>query len=80
MSIVFIHLFIFVLFVFFSAFFLELFAFTCPKVDEQTAATHPRYADPEDCQYVTKLFICFVFLFMSCISNANMHFYSSMCA
>lgn len=29
----------------------ELFAFTCPKVDEGVAATHPRYADPEDCQY-----------------------------
>ncbi|XP_055301219.1 protein obstructor-E [Sitodiplosis mosellana] len=29
----------------------ELFKFICPKVDEGTAATHPRYADPEDCQY-----------------------------
>lgn len=29
----------------------ELFQFTCPKVDEGTAATHPRYVDPEDCQY-----------------------------
>lgn len=31
--------------------FIELFAFTCPKVDESVAATHPRYADPEDCQF-----------------------------
>lgn len=30
---------------------IELFAFTCPKVDEQVGATHPRYADPEDCQF-----------------------------
>ncbi|CAD6220216.1 GSCOCG00011552001-RA-CDS [Cotesia congregata] len=29
----------------------ELFNFTCPKVDEAVAATHPRYADPDDCQY-----------------------------
>lgn len=29
----------------------ELFQFKCPKVDEGTAATHPRYADPDDCQY-----------------------------
>lgn len=29
----------------------ELFKFTCPKVDEGVAATHPRYADPEDCQF-----------------------------
>lgn len=30
---------------------LELFQFTCPKVDEGFAATHPRYADPDDCQF-----------------------------
>lgn len=29
----------------------ELFKFTCPKVDEGVGATHPRYADPEDCQF-----------------------------
>jgi len=29
----------------------ELFQFTCPKVDESVAITHPRYADPDDCQY-----------------------------
>lgn len=29
----------------------ELFKFTCPKVDDSVGATHPRYADPEDCQY-----------------------------
>lgn len=28
----------------------DLFDFKCPKVDEGIAATHPRYADPEDCQ------------------------------
>jgi len=31
--------------------FTELFQFTCKKVNESIAATHPRYADPEDCQY-----------------------------
>lgn len=30
---------------------LELFNFACQKVNESIAATHPRYADPEDCQY-----------------------------
>lgn len=29
----------------------ELFNFTCPKVDDSVAATHPRYPDTEDCQY-----------------------------
>lgn len=29
----------------------ELFAFDCPKVTDAVAQTHPRYADPEDCQY-----------------------------
>lgn len=29
----------------------ELFNFTCPRVDEAIAATHPRYPDTEDCQY-----------------------------
>lgn len=29
----------------------ELFNFTCPKVIESVAATHPRYPDAEDCQY-----------------------------
>ncbi|XP_032677823.1 protein obstructor-E-like [Odontomachus brunneus] len=29
----------------------ELFNFTCPKVDDSVAATHPRYPDSEDCQY-----------------------------
>lgn len=29
----------------------ELFNFTCPKVDESVAATHPRYPDAENCQY-----------------------------
>lgn len=31
--------------------FAELFQFTCPKVDESVGVSHPRYADPEDCQY-----------------------------
>lgn len=31
--------------------FLDIFNFSCPKVDEHTAATHPRYADPDDCQF-----------------------------
>lgn len=35
----------------FRLFLADLFKFTCPKVDENTAATHPRYADPDDCQY-----------------------------
>lgn len=30
---------------------IELFKFTCPKVDESAAVAHPRYADPEDCQF-----------------------------
>lgn len=36
-----------------SSFFLftELFQFTCPKVDASIGATHPRYADPDDCQF-----------------------------
>ncbi|XP_030748994.1 protein obstructor-E [Sitophilus oryzae] len=29
----------------------EVFQFQCPKVNESEAATHPRYADPEDCQF-----------------------------
>jgi len=29
----------------------EVFQFDCPKVDEAVGATHPRYADPDDCQY-----------------------------
>lgn len=29
----------------------ELFQFDCPKVNETFALTHPRYADPEDCQF-----------------------------
>lgn len=29
----------------------ELFSFNCPKVSEAVAQTHPRYADPEDCQF-----------------------------
>ena len=29
----------------------ELFNFTCPKVEEGIAATHPRYPDAEDCQF-----------------------------
>lgn len=35
----------------FRLFLADLFKFTCPKVDENTAATHPRYADPDDCQF-----------------------------
>ena len=31
--------------------FKDLFQFTCPTVGEQIAATHPRYADPDDCQF-----------------------------
>ncbi|KAF2883115.1 hypothetical protein ILUMI_23056 [Ignelater luminosus] len=29
----------------------EVFQFDCPKVNESIAITHPRYPDPEDCQY-----------------------------
>lgn len=29
----------------------DVFNFACPKVNESEAATHPRYADPDDCQY-----------------------------
>ncbi|KAL7031694.1 hypothetical protein ACKWTF_007104 [Chironomus riparius] len=29
----------------------EVFQFSCPKVNESIAVTHPRYSDPEDCQY-----------------------------
>ncbi|XP_028138793.1 protein obstructor-E-like [Diabrotica virgifera virgifera] len=29
----------------------EVFEFQCPKVTEDVAITHPRYPDPEDCQY-----------------------------
>jgi len=29
----------------------DIFEFECPKVDETVAVTHPRYADPDDCQY-----------------------------
>ncbi|XP_056643143.1 protein obstructor-E-like [Diorhabda sublineata] len=33
----------------------EVFEFQCPKVTEEVAITHPRYADPDDCQY---FFVC----------------------
>jgi Chitin binding Peritrophin-A domain len=33
----------------------DVFQFTCEKVDQFKAATHPRYADPNDCQY---FFVC----------------------
>jgi len=29
----------------------DVFNFRCPKVNESFALTHPRYADPDDCQY-----------------------------
>lgn len=29
----------------------DIFEFECPKVNETEAATHPRYADPDDCQF-----------------------------
>lgn len=29
----------------------EVFAFDCPAVNETFGLTHPRYADPEDCQF-----------------------------
>uniref|UniRef100_A0A0K8TBE4 Putative chitinase 3 n=2 Tax=Lygus hesperus TaxID=30085 RepID=A0A0K8TBE4_LYGHE len=29
----------------------EVFNFECPKVDEKRAQQHPRYPDPEDCQF-----------------------------
>ncbi|XP_019932838.3 protein obstructor-E [Aedes albopictus] len=29
----------------------DVFKFTCPKVNETVAVTHPRYADPDDCQF-----------------------------
>jgi hypothetical protein len=29
----------------------DVFRFSCPKVAATEAQQHPRYADPEDCQY-----------------------------
>ncbi|KAB0800397.1 hypothetical protein PPYR_06137 [Photinus pyralis] len=29
----------------------DVFQFDCPKVNESVGLTHPRYPDPEDCQY-----------------------------
>lgn len=29
----------------------DIFQFTCKKVNESIAVTHPRYSDPDDCQY-----------------------------
>ncbi|KAL1401253.1 hypothetical protein pipiens_006752 [Culex pipiens pipiens] len=29
----------------------DVFSFSCPKVNESIAVTHPRYADPDDCQF-----------------------------
>ncbi|XP_037913505.1 protein obstructor-E [Hermetia illucens] len=29
----------------------DVFQFSCPKVNESEAQTHPRYADPDDCQF-----------------------------
>ncbi|GAB0099442.1 uncharacterized protein DMENIID0001_153000 [Sergentomyia squamirostris] len=29
----------------------DVYQFACPIVTESTALTHPRYADPDDCQY-----------------------------
>ncbi|XP_049781930.1 protein obstructor-E-like [Schistocerca cancellata] len=29
----------------------DVFQFTCPKVNESEAQQHPRYSDPEDCQF-----------------------------
>lgn len=29
----------------------EVFEFDCPKVNETEGLTHPRYADPKDCQF-----------------------------
>lgn len=34
-----------------NRFFTDVFQFDCPKVDEAVGATHPRYADPDDCQF-----------------------------
>lgn len=31
--------------------FAEVFQFDCPAVNETFGLTHPRYADPEDCQF-----------------------------
>ena len=31
--------------------FADVFKFTCPKVAMTEAQQHPRYADPDDCQY-----------------------------
>lgn len=43
---------IFFLELLFTLFFLaEVFQFDCPKVNESIGLTHPRYADPEDCQF-----------------------------
>ncbi|XP_017480134.1 PREDICTED: uncharacterized protein LOC108369524, partial [Rhagoletis zephyria] len=29
----------------------DIFEFKCPKVNESVAVTHPRYADPDECQF-----------------------------
>lgn len=29
----------------------DVFKFECPAVNETFALTHPRYADPDDCQF-----------------------------
>jgi len=29
----------------------DVFNFTCPKTEETGKAIHPRYADPDDCQF-----------------------------
>nr|CAD7601300.1 unnamed protein product [Timema genevievae] len=34
-----------------STMYTDVFNFSCPKVDMAEAGTHPRYADPEDCQF-----------------------------
>lgn len=33
----------------------DVFKFTCPKVNESVAVSHPRYTDADDCQY---FFVC----------------------
>lgn len=34
-----------------NSFLTDVFAFDCPAVNETFGQTHPRYADPDDCQF-----------------------------
>lgn len=55
---------------FYDAIFADVFNFSCKKVNESIAVTHPRYSDPEDCQYCKMEFNQFIKLLVS--SNPNL--------